>query len=163
MTQTPQPERDPTLPLRPRWPFPLKIIFWGLCLQTVLGWIRVFQSFAQSQLIQEMLSVNDQWYLISSGVIWGTAGLPTLWGILRHRPWTITAVWISSGLSWGIYWVERIFLWGHNTTRENWPFMLALTLGWTIIILWTFSLKKTRSILHINHEPQNTKKDQRQP
>jgi hypothetical protein len=128
--------RDPTVPVRPRRPIPLTIVFWVLTLWTILGWLRFGRAILDRELIMAYLSPGMFWYFAGAGLVWGLAGLPALWGLTFRSAWTPIAIAIDAVLFPVIYWFERLFLWQDESGQGNWPFMLVLTLLWLGIIFW---------------------------
>ena len=117
--------------------------FWSL-----LGWLRFAQVMIRRDLILANLSTGLFWYLLLAGVIWGLAALPVLWGLLRRRGWVLTAIWVAAIIYPAVYWVERLFLWRDTSSRENWPFMLVLTLLWLGLVSLASNSKKVRQFLN---------------
>jgi hypothetical protein len=129
-------ERDPTLPVRPRRPFPLTLVFWTLILWTVLGWLRFSRAILDRELIMNTLGLGLFWYLTGAGLVWGLAGLPALWGLTFRSTWTPIVIAVDAVLFPAIYWVERLLLWQDQSGLGNWPFMLVLTLIWLGVVFW---------------------------
>lgn len=144
MTPTPETPRDPTQPLRPRRPLPLRLVFWVLILWSLLGWLRLSRALLDHALIVRTLSSGYFWAISSQGLIWGLAALPALWGLTFRTRWARTAILVDAVLYPALYWAERLFLWQDETARGNWPFMLALTLIWAVIVFWGLCAKQSR-------------------
>jgi hypothetical protein len=130
-------KRDPTLPVHPRRPIPLTIVFWVLILWTILGWLRFSRAILDRELIVTYLSPGMFCYFTSAGLVWGLAGLPALFGLTFRATWTPVVIAIDAVLFPAIYWLERLLLWQDQSGLGNWPFMLALTLTWLGIVFWS--------------------------
>ena len=128
--------RDPTQPVRQRRPIPLRLIFWMLILWTVLGWLRFSEALQNRELVLAYTSPGILAYLVGAGLVWGLIGLPALWGLVTRANWARWVIGVAGALYPTLYWVERLLLWQDENSQGNWPFMLALTLFWLVIILW---------------------------
>jgi hypothetical protein len=151
MMPAPETHRDPTQPVRPRRPLPLRLVFWVLILWSVLGWLRFARALADRTLIATALSSGYFWAITLEGLIWGLAALPVLWGLTFRTAWARTAILVDAILYPALYWAERLFLWQDETARGNWPFMLALTLAWAAVVTW--GLLSRRGRVYLNKEP----------
>ena len=136
--------RNPTEPIKPRQPIVLSIVFWVLVLWILLGWLRFARALIDRAMITELLPGWYFWYFVLAGLSWGLVGLPAIWGILRRASWTPGSIWII-GLFYPVhYWVERLFLWAPSEAKNNWPFMLLLTVLWIASIVWASTSKQTK-------------------
>lgn len=122
--------------LRPRRPFPLKLIFWVFALWTLLGWLRFAQVLGETDLILALLGPGLYGYLLLAGLTWGLLGLPVLWGLLRRARWTPLLIKVAAVVYPALYWVERLLLWRDPYAHRNWPFMLLLTGVWFGLVFW---------------------------
>ncbi|MCB2213952.1 hypothetical protein KQH50_01015 [bacterium] len=145
MTPTPEIPRDPTQPVRPRRPLPLRLVFWVLVLWSLLGWLRFARALVDRTLIEAALSSGYFWAISLEGLIWGLSALPALWGLTFRPQWARTAILVDAVLYPALYWAERLFLWQDETARGNWPFMLALTLAWAAIVAWGLLSQRGRA------------------
>lgn len=137
-------ERNPTDPIKPRRPFVLSIILSVFIFWILLGWLRFARALMERPLIETQLSRGYFWYLVLAGFIWGLAGLPVVWGILRREPWTKLCILIIGLIYPSNYWIERLFIWAPSEDQGNWPFMLFLTVLWIAAIVWANSSKPIR-------------------
>ena len=142
MSEQMQQKRDPTMPVRPRRPISLTIVFWVLALWTVLGWLRFSRAILDRELILTYLSPGMFWYLTAAGLVWALVGLPALWGLTFRSVWTPVVVAVDAVLFPAIYWFERLFLWQDESGQGNWVFMLALTLLWLGVVVWGLRSKQ---------------------
>lgn len=131
------------MPIRPRRPFPLTIVFWVLVLWTVLGWLRFSRAIMDRDLIQTYLGSGMFWYLTGAGLVWGLAGVPALWGLTFRAAWAPIVIAVDAVLFPAIYWIERLLLWQDQSGQGNWPFMLALTLVWLGVVFWGLRSKQS--------------------
>ena len=143
-------QRDPTEPLRPRWPWGLRILFGVFLLWVLLGWLRFIQVLLERSLILEILQPGVFYYLVIAGLIWGLAGLPVLWALLKRSAWWQKAVWVGAVIYPLVYWIERLFLWRDPFARRNWPFMLAMTLLWFALVTWTTRSRQARRYFEVD-------------
>jgi hypothetical protein len=129
-------------PNKPRRPLVISLVFWVFVLWVALGWLRFSSALVDRALILEWLTEGYFWYVALAGLIWGLAGLPILWGILRRAEWIPKILWMIGVLYPAIYWVERLFLWAPSRNDGNWLFMLVLTLLWFGLIIWSVRSKR---------------------
>ncbi len=122
--------------LRPRRPFPLKLIFWVFALWTLLGWLRFGRALGEAGLVLDLLGMRLFTYLLLAGLTWGLLGLPVLWGLLRRAHWTPQLLQVAAVVYPALYWVERTLLWQDPSAHRNWPFMLLLTVAWFGLVVW---------------------------
>lgn len=146
MSKSPE-TRDPTQPVRPRRPLALRLVFWLLVLWTVLGWLRFAQTLQNRNMILTLSSPGIYTYLLGAGAAWGIMSLPALWGLTLRTAWARVATGIAAALYPALYWFERLALWQDETSRANWPFMLALTVLWLAITAWGLFSRPGRAYL----------------
>ena len=127
---------EPVKYLRPRRPFPLKLIFWVFALWTLLGWLRFGRAVGEADLILGLLGLRLYSYLLLAGLTWGLLGLPVLWGLLRRARWTPLLIQAAAVVYPTLYWVERLLLWRDPYAQRNWLFMLLLTGVWFGLVAW---------------------------
>lgn len=142
--------RDLPQTARPRRPFPLRLLSWVFVFWGLLGWLRLIRTILERELVLELLSPAVFGYLIVAGWVWGLAGLPVIWGILRGAPWAPPLTWGAAVLFPAIYWFERLALWRDPTAQGNAPFMLLLTLLWFGLVVW--ALRSERSQAYFGSE-----------
>lgn len=136
MTEPVDKRHDPTRPLRPKRPLPLKLIFWIFALWTVLGWLRFGRAVGEADLFVSLLGLRLYGYLLLAGLIWGMLGLPVLWGLIRRAPWAPRLIQVAAVVYPGLYWAERLLLWRDPFAQRNWPLMLLLTGAWFGLVVW---------------------------
>ena len=138
--------------LRPRRPFPLKLIFWVFALWVALGWLRFGQALGETDLILSLIGPGLYIYLLLAGLIWGLLGLPVLWGLLRRAHWTPLLLQVAAVVYPALYWVERLLLWRDPFAQRNWPFMLLLTVAWFGLVFWGLRSAHKRSFFTHNEK-----------
>ena len=139
-----QESRHPTDPIRPRRPILLTLILWVFVLWTVLGWLRFFGAITNRDLIREFTQGWVFWYLLGAGLVWGLAGIPVVVGLVWGAAWSLKLIPIAAGLYPLLYWVERLFIWQSTLGRNNWPFMLVLTVVWMGLVVWVLASGRVR-------------------
>ncbi len=145
MTETnPKAHRPVQKKIQYRRPLPLRLLFWVVLLWVVLGWFRFARVIIDRALILSLLHMGLYWYLLLAGLTWGLVGLPLLWGILQRANWTRSYLWGVALFYPAVYWVERSLLWADPNARQNWPFMLLLTVFWFGLVGWVSQSKKVR-------------------
>lgn len=138
------PRRDETQPINARRPLSLTVILWVYLLWIILGWLRFFAALQGQALILSLVSPSMHRYLIGAGIMWGLAGLPVVWGLINRAHWTPTLIRITALLYPGVYWFERLFLWQDPNAKQNWPFMLLLTILWLSLVFGMLRLKRVQ-------------------
>jgi len=136
---------EPIKYLRPRRPFPLKLIFWVFALWTALGWLRFGRAVGEAELILDLLGLRLFGYLLLAGLTWGLLGLPVLWGLLRRAHWAPLLIQAAAVVYPALYWIERLLLWQDPFVQRNWPFMLLLTGVWFGLVAWGLGVARTRT------------------
>lgn len=145
MTDPKKNGNDPTKPVRPKRPLPLKVIFWVFSLWTVLGWLRFARALGEADLVVRLVGFRLFGYLLLAGLTWGLLGLPVLWGLIRRARWTPVILRVAGVIYPAIYWVERLVLWRDPNAQRNWPFMLLLTAAWFGLMVWGLRAARDRS------------------
>jgi uncharacterized membrane protein len=125
----------------------LRLVFWLLVLWTVLGWLRFAQTLQNRELILTLSSPGIYTYLLGAGLLWGLMSLPALWALTLQATWARVATGIAAAFYPALYWFERLVLWQDETSRANWPFMLALTILWLTISGWGLFSRTGRAYL----------------
>ncbi len=133
--------RDPTEPIRPRQPWPLKMVLLGILVAVSIGWLRFAGAIQNRSLILEFVSPAQCLYLTLSGLLWGLAGLPALWGAIRRTYWAPPVIWVTAVFYPVSYWFERLVLWVNPEAQANHGFMLLLTGLWFLLVFWALRLK----------------------
>ncbi len=83
-------------------------------------------------------------YLIVTGLVFGAAGLPMIWGLWLGRAWVVRRFQIFLGALVFYYWLDRIFLTASKAAQGNWPFAAAITVAMTAWVIWLFSRPGTK-------------------
>ncbi len=153
---------DPPEPIPPPPPLPLKALYWGIFAGIILGWVRFYSALANQALIAERLKPSYTWYLWISGLIWGLAGLPALWGRIRRASWSPLVIWMTAVFYPISYWFERLILWTNPNARTNDAFMLLLTILWLGLSFWALTLKGSKRFFGL-HAKQTIEKEKQTP
>lgn len=149
LTQPHENRRDPTQPIQPRRPLPLRIIAWVFILWVILGWLRFAGRLISADLVTALLPSGLPTYLLAAGLLWGVMGLPVLWGLLRRAHWAIPLTRITAIIYPASYWFERLFLWRDPNARDNGLFMLILTALWLMLVFG--AMRMPRVLQYFNH------------
>lgn len=145
MTDPSEKAHNPTQPLRPRRPPPIKLIMWVFALWSLLGWLRFGRALGEAELIISLVGPSLFAYLLLAGLAWGLLGLPVLWGLRRRKDWAPSLMAAAAVLYPALYWIERLLLWQDPDAQRNWPFMLLLTVLWFGLVAWGLRAAQTRA------------------
>jgi hypothetical protein len=115
----------------------------------------------------DALTTVSPWYLALSGFVWGLAGLPLVWGLLRGKAWA-PALTRAMALTYAVYyWLDQVFLQDHPLTGAeggaklllpgNWTFEAGVTMAALAFTVWTLNRQASRTYFgEVNeHRPEN--------
>jgi hypothetical protein len=123
----------------------------GVLSLTSLHLARFFLAIRQWQFISAGPAEISPLYLALTGLIWGLAGLPLVWGLWRGRRWARKTL-IGFGSVYAFYyWVERLLLVREPEAYGNRPFMLGLTIVLLLFTIWTLTRPRARAFFGEMH------------
>jgi hypothetical protein len=110
-----------------------------------------------TEFIHNLTPAAPQPYLLISGIFWATAGLVTIWWLVRRHPFAPNSLRAIAVLYSINYWVEQLWLAQSELRKVNWTFSAALNVFLLLILFLILSLPFVRKIFgdHNGKEPQN--------
>ncbi|MBN2045753.1 MAG: hypothetical protein JW757_12075 [Anaerolineales bacterium] len=119
---------------------------------TISGLARVWNGIQYFNFLDELPIPVSPWYLVISGVIWGSFGLVTAvlvwWGSNLARRMMISGTIVYSVF----YWLEQLFLMSSPLRKSNWPFLTLVTLTIGSIVILSFRHPRVREFFGGRHE-----------
>ena len=118
----------------PNRPFSVTLLLWLVLMLAAWGAIRFLAAIRWWDVLYEFDARLSPLYLVVTGTGWGAAGCVLLWGILRRKSWTRSAV-LASTFGWLVeFWIERAVF---ESPSPNLPFAAAascLLIGLMIVV-----------------------------
>ena len=115
-------------------PFSVTLLTLGVLIMAAINLLGFAQAILNWEFYSDILSIPLA-YLALSGLFWGLAGLPLVWGLWLGRPWAVRYT-LFYVLAYTLYyWLDRIIL-SVNAGGSNWPFIVITNLILIIIIFW---------------------------
>ena len=136
-------------------PFSVRLLTYAFGFWSVLGWLRFIRTVMEREFVLEVLSQLMFIYLIVSGLFWGLAALPAIWGLLRRGAWVKAVTWIVAVLFPVLYWFEREVLWRDLPSQGNGWFIALLTLLWLGLVFWAMQSRAGRNYFSIPYKGNN--------
>lgn len=110
----------------------------------LLGWLRVGQAVVSQALLDAYAGWPLSLYLVVSGGLWGTAGLPALWALIFQPARARQVIWAAALFYPLSYWLDRLLVGRSEEARTGYPFMAAASLAWLLFCYFTLRRKKPR-------------------
>jgi hypothetical protein len=113
----------------------LIVLVLGLLIFSLTGWLRLYLSIQDWQLLVSLGLFPGPLYLAVYGAIiglFGAAGAVSLW---LARPWAPRAVRIGALAAAAWYWLDRLLFTQSASSWTNWPFSAGMTV---ICLLFVF-------------------------
>ena len=115
---------------------PRSVTFLAFGVLTITGfyWTRLVQVVNLWDFLSDLpLSISPQ-YLAVSGLVFGLAGLPIVWGLWSGKPWAPRATRLFLVSVAAMEWYDRLWLADPIAGRVNLPFALGATFGVLMIV-----------------------------
>jgi len=129
---------------KPGRTFELWLLALGLLLASLSGWLRLqFVINAWDFLYQTGVRPGPPYQAIM-GVVWGLGGLICAAGLLLRQRWAppATRLTVIGLAAW--YWLDALALTRSPDTRNNWPYMLVVTLVCLVFTLIVLALNRQK-------------------
>jgi hypothetical protein len=121
----------------------------GLLFVSLSGWLRLqFVVNAWDFLIQTGIYPGPLYHAIGGGV-WGLAGLVSAGGLLLRQRWAPAVTQASVVLVSGWYWLDYLLFTRSPDTRDNWPYMLVLTVVCLLLTFIILALNRQRRFFNL--------------
>ena len=114
-------------PSRRKRPLSVTILFLIVLWVTIHNGVRCGAAIGQWSALREFATPPGPLYIALTGLFWGLAGLPVLYGLYLGRPWARGATAAAVTLYAVYYWLDRLLV-QSVPSRPNWPFALAITI-----------------------------------
>lgn len=115
-------------------PFSVTLLILGVLIMAAINLLGFAQAILNWEFYSSILPIPIE-YLALSGLIWGLAGLPLIWGLWFGRPWAIRYT-LFFVLTYTLYyWLDRLLLTA-NAGGANWLFAVITNLLLILIIIW---------------------------
>ena len=147
-------------------PFSVNLLVLGIIILCVMNLVRFGLALRYWNYLDTLTSVSP-WYLALSGLVWGLAGLPLAWGLLRGKAWSPRLMRAMALTYTTYYWLDQIFLQDHPLTGAegsarlllpgNWTFMAGLTVLLLAFTVWSLKRRSVRDYFGEanEHQPEN--------
>ncbi len=113
----------------------LIVLVLGLLFFSLTGWMRLYLSIQDWQLLASLGLFPGPLYLAVYGAIVGLCGAAAALSLWLRRPWAPRAVRIGALAVAAWYWLDRLFFTQSASSRTNWPFSAGMTV---ICLLFVF-------------------------
>ena len=153
-------------PLPARRPFNVTLLTLGVITISVLNLARFGLALRYWEYVDQRTPVSP-WYLALSGLVWGLAGLPLAWGLLRRQAWGPNLMQAMALTYATYYWLDQVFLQDHPMAGAeggarlllpgNWTFEAGLTVVLLAFTVWTLNRRTTKAYFgEVNeHRPED--------
>jgi hypothetical protein len=122
---------------RPGRTFELWLLALGLLGFSLAGWLRLQFVLSAWQFLEQTGVQPGPPYQAIMGGLWGAGGLICAAGLLLRQRWAPAATrWTALAMA-GWFWVDYLALTRDPGAKENWPFLLAVTL---LALVYTFAV-----------------------
>jgi hypothetical protein len=137
-------------------PFGVTLFLWMVLCLSAWGLLRLLATLRWWDVLDRFHSSLGPVYLVITGAAWMVAGVVLLWSIWAGKRWAYLAVPISIFAWLAEYWLERIFF---QDPRANLPFMIAITIVVSAMILLITYNRKTKEFLLKSEEHEQSDQD----
>ena len=144
-------------------PFIVSLFVLGVMTLCVLNLVRFGLALRYWEFLDKLTSVSP-WYLALSGLVWGLAGIPLVWGLWRGKTWSPQLMRAMALTYTTYYWLDQIFLQDHPLTGAeggarlllpgNWTFKAGLTVLLLAFMVWGLQRRSVRAYFGEAHEHQ---------
>jgi len=117
-------------------PFSVTLLTWIVLIMSVSNLVKFVQTTIQWNFLNQILPFSP-FYLLVSGLTWGTVGLVISWGLWRGLDWAPVGMKLFLIVFTLYYWLDRILLNNPVSRETNQVFVLGLTI---LLWIWTFWL-----------------------
>jgi hypothetical protein len=129
---------------RPRRPFGVTLLAFGVLILTGLNFLRLIESIKQWGFLAQLLPVSPL-YIAFTGLVWTVGGILLLWGLWRGRPWAPSFSKLLTSAYIIYYWLDRLAFANIPSRRVNWPFASGVSVISLIFVFWTLSRPKAKA------------------
>jgi hypothetical protein len=105
----------------------LIVLVLGLLFFSLTGWLRLYLSIQDWQLLANLALFPGPLYLAVYGAVVGLFGAAAALSLWLRRPWAPRAVQIGTLAAAAGYWLDRLLFTQSASSWTNWPFSAGLT------------------------------------
>jgi hypothetical protein len=129
---------------KPGRTFELWLLATGLLLTSLTGWLRLQLVINAWSFLNQTGVIPGSLYQAIMGGGWGLGGLVCGAGLLLRQRWApaVTRITVLGLAAW--YWVDALALTRSPETRDNWPYMLVVTLVCVVFTLIVLALNRQK-------------------
>ncbi len=131
--------------MKTKRPFLLKLLTFSLALMAVMGWLRVYQSIYQWEILLRFGVHPGPWYSLISGVIIGLIATIAALAAWLQLPETRMVVQISVAILVVGWWLDYLIFSQNKIAFYNLPFRIVATLVYGGFVFGYFYLQKMKS------------------
>ncbi len=129
----------------------------GFLLFSLAGWLRLYLSILDWQLLASFGAFPGPLYLAVSGLIPGLYGVVAAAGLWLGQPWAPPAARIGTLAAAIWYWLDRLFFARSDLSWTNWPFWAGVTVVCLLLVFLILSAPPQRRFFQASLEStQNT-------
>jgi len=133
---------------QPGRPFLLIVLVLGLLFFSLTGWLRLYLSIQDWQLLVSLGLFPGPLYHAVYGTIVGLFGAAAALSLWLRRPWAPRAVQIGALAAAAWYWLDRILFTQSASSWTNWPFSAGVTVLCLLFVLIVLPAGRRKKIPH---------------
>jgi hypothetical protein len=135
-------------------PTSVTLLALGVLLIAFLNLIRLVQSLVLWDFLGEIFPTIGLYrfipfYLVFTGLIWGSIGLVLTWGLWRGSRWVSLFTGLTALVYSIYYWIDRLWI-SASHGQSNWSFSVGLNIFGLCYVLWTLFYSKARLFFRRN-------------
>ena len=120
---------------QPGLPFLLVVLVLGLLFFSLTGWLRLYLSIQDWQLLASLGLFPGPVYLAVYGAVFGLFGAAGAISLWLRRPWAPRVMRIGTLAAAAWYWLDRLLFTQSASSWTNWPFSAGMTV---VCLLFVF-------------------------
>lgn len=128
--------------LKKKRPFLLKLISFSLAIMAVMGWLRVYQSLYQWEILLRFGVMPGPWYSFITGLLIGIIGMIAALAAWTQRIWSRKVVQISVVILVVGWWLDYLIFSQNQLAFYNLPFRIVATIVYIGFVFGYYYLTK---------------------
>jgi len=112
---------------RPGSSWELKFLVFGFLILAWTGWLRLYLTLVDWQLLMVIGVRPGPLYLAAYGIVCGAAGLVVAISLFLRQPWAPAAARVTAIITTAWNWLDRILFTRSAGGWTNWPFSAGMT------------------------------------
>ena len=131
-------------------PLSVTLLILGVLIMSAINLFGFAQAVLNWEFYKELLPLSPL-YLAMSGLIWGLAGLPLVWGLWFGHAWAPRST-LFFALAYTLYyWLDRLLL-STNAGGSNWPFAVVTNVSLILIIYWILYRPRAKAFFGVAND-----------